>query len=347
MSTTGEKEHDRGDEENNGVLGTDDTNKGNEPQVNNVNPAITAFQGVLNVSKSLSATPTSGQKRKATESPPSNEEIAREEANIKLIEAVQKVSQNITALCNKIKQKSNTRKDIKDDSECLQDLNRTLLEGLVLKKFRVLNVNMNQGDNQTEIVKKELKRRRYFCERCTTELDRDELERKDIRSKLKESLDYEENEYEEFVRKPWPEATFEKTKEIEGNPLSAKEGDTVLFVNEKGEDTTLMGILKNRYPETEDMLNDETEKEERLQYLECTVSTKKKTSKRRLHIVETRKEKDLRKILLCLKNGNLTQDVKKLTIAVSLPELKDIIRKSIEIIFYEEADWKILCPQKE
>lgn len=347
MSTTGEKEHDRGDEENNGLLGTDDTNKGNEPQVNNVNPAITAFQGVLNVSKSLSATPTSGQKRKATESPPSKEEIAREEANIKLIEAVQKVSQNITALCNKIKQKSNTWKDIKDDSEYLQDLNRTLLEGLVLKKFRVLNVNMNQGDNQTEIVKKELKRRRYFCERCTTELDRDELERKDIRSKLKESLDYEENEYEEFVRKPWPEATFEKTKEIEGNPLSAKEGDTVLFVNEKGEDTTLMGILKNRYPETEDMLNDETEKEERLQYLECTVSTKKKTSKRRLHIVETRKEKDLRKILLCLKNGNLTQDVKKLTIAVSLPELKDIIRKSIEIIFYEEADWKILCPQKE
>lgn len=283
-------------------------------------------------------------KRKAVDSPPNAQDLAAEEANIEIIEAVHKVSNLITNLYNKIKTYGKTRKDIREDTESLQNLNRTLLEGLVLQKLGVLKVNTEQVVNiQSETVQPQVQRLprvRYFCERCTKELDQEEEERKDIRSKLKDALNYDEGEYLQFVNKPWPESVYERTKEVEGNPVNTKEGDVLYFVKEKGEDTTLMSIVQNRYPEVIDILTDETEKDERVQYLECTVSTKKKTNKRRVHIVETRGETDLREILLHL-NENIIKDVKRLTIAVSVPESRQVIRKSMEILFADELEWEV------
>ncbi|KAI5725369.1 hypothetical protein M8J77_014625 [Diaphorina citri] len=107
-------------------------------------------------------------------------------------------------------------------------------------------------------------------------------------------------------------------------------------------------MVKARYPEIEDTVTDMTENEERVQYIESTVSTKKKINKRRVHLVETKGEKDLRQILVKLLNEDLLREVNQLTVAVSIPESRDEIRKTMEILFAEKTEWevKFFVPKK-
>lgn len=70
--------------------------------------------------------------------------------------------------------------------------------------------------------------------------------------------------------------------------------------------------------------------------MECTVSTKKSTRKRRIHVIETKEEKDLRKIMITLRDEQWLKEGKKLAVAVRNIEFKNIIRKTMEIIFADE-----------
>lgn len=182
-----------------------------------------------------------------------------------IIDAVKTVSKAINKLHEEILTYKSTKSAIREQSDLLQELNSTLLNDLVLKNLEVVldvgdsDEGLLVGGQKIPTVKRNklepCKRMRYFCDRCSQELDQEEEERKSIRASLKDALGYEAGEYLEFIYKIWPEKTFEKSKETVGNPLSSKEGDVILFLKEKIEDTTLVILVKNRYPEIEEILS--------------------------------------------------------------------------------------------
>uniref|UniRef100_A0A8D8RCW1 Uncharacterized protein n=1 Tax=Cacopsylla melanoneura TaxID=428564 RepID=A0A8D8RCW1_9HEMI len=71
--------------------------------------------------------------------------------------------------------------------------------------------------------------------------------------------------------------------------------------------------------------------------MESTVSTKKMVNIRRIHLVEVKGDKDLRVLFTKLKTeNNMLQEGKKVTTAVSVTETRNIVRKTMKIIFHEE-----------
>ncbi|KAI5746676.1 hypothetical protein M8J77_006252 [Diaphorina citri] len=289
-----------------------------------------------NVSNKGTPVDSSRKKRKANPESPVLIDFLKDEneTRAQIMEALQKVSGAIMALYSDISEAKNIKKDIKEKTEILQDMNRMLVEGLVMKHFsdQLASTTLPAPPVQTE----QVGRMRYFCDRCSIELDQEEEERKEIRAKLTKVMKYDQEQYEEFIDRKWPVSAYEKTKETVGNPLSGKEGDLFIFIKEKKEDTTLMSMVRTRYPEVEDILMEEEEDGERLHYLESTVSTKRNVNRRRIHLIETKGEKDLRAELLKLKNENMIKGGKKITAAVSEPEFRVIVRKALEILFVED-----------
>lgn len=281
------------------------------------------------------------KKRKPDGSPVLDSDILSEDSRIDIVKAIQEVSEVIRYLFKEISDSTRIRKDIKEKTEILQGMNRELLEGKVLQILNapvLLNTNIKVIDDITP-------RMKYYCDKCSVELDQEKEETKEIKSKLKEAMTYDEDKYDAFINREWPEATFEKIKEREGSPLAAREGDLIVVIDEKNEDTALLSVVKNRYPEIEELLDSKNVSEsdtpeDRLQYLESSVKTKTTTNTRRVHLVETRGDKDLRIIFTKLKDENLLKG-KKVTAAVSTTETRATVRKTMEIIFHDEQEVEI------
>lgn len=306
-----------------------------------------------NLCGSGTGTPQNVLKKRKPESSPSSllrqdkelEEIAAVGTRVEIIDAVKTISEAIGQLHKEIVEYKSTKGSIREKSEQLQDLNKKICD-LVSQNVAVLpdqekNMEVIEEQEKPPTSKRNklepLRRAKYFCDRCSQELDQEEEERKEIRSNLKSALEYGTQEYMEFINKEWPEKTYEKTKDVVGNPLYTKEGDILIFLKEKSEDSTLVNLVKTRYPEIEDILSEENEDSmPSLNYLECTVSSKKSISKRRIHVIETKEEKDIRNIMIKLRDEQWLKDVKKLTVAVSNTELKNFVRKTLEIAFAVE-----------
>lgn len=281
----------------------------------------------------------SSKKRKPVGSPVLSSEILSEDARNDIVQVIQDVSAIIEQLFRDISNSTKIRKDIKEKTEILQGMNKDLLEGKILG---ILNAPI-KPQATVKVIDEIIPRMKYYCDKCSAELDHEEEERKEIRLKLKEAMSYDETKYAALIDREWPEATFEKIKETEGSPLTAREGDLIVVIDQKNEDTSLLTTVKNRYPELEELLGNDSESEtleDRLQYLESSVTIKSTTNTRRVHLVQTKGEKDLRTILKKLKDENMIKS-KKVTVAVSMPETRTLVRKTMEIIFHEEKDIEI------
>lgn len=279
-----------------------------------------------------------GVKRQAVGSPPRETDRVEDETMNDLVRAVDKACKLITDVGEKLMANSKIKNNnsITKQLDLLKDMNNDILKGFVMKELKTLElvegVNVEEYGGKRDLNLPGEPRPRYFCDRCSVEIEQEEEEIKEIRGKFKDIISSEKSDYIDLVNRKWPEKTFEITKEVVGNPLSTKEGDLVIFIKERKEDTVLFKMMKSRYPELEDIMEEDTE-ESRVQYLENIIKTKKTTNTRRIHLIETKGESDLRRFLITLRDENMVPGYNKMSVAVSSPELRSGIRKAMEIIF--------------
>lgn len=281
----------------------------------------------------------SRKKRRAEGSPIVNE-LMVDEVRTEIVEAVQKVRGAISSLSKLVNQSSKTRRDIKEETEIVQNMSISLLQGIVLKHLSAMPTDQVEAGKKEEEPRDGF-RKKYFCEKCSKEMKEEEEQREIITDQLSEALDLNKEEFLEFIGKPWPESVYVKTKEVVANPLNEK-GELVIFIKDKKEKSRLIDMVKSRYPDIEEVMCDESE-EDKLQFIESTVKTRKGVNTKRVHIVEIQEEKDIREVLTRLRDENLTKECTKVVVATSAMETREVVRKSLEVIFTGKKEEINLC----
>lgn len=262
-------------------------------------------------------------------------EIEVIEGNKDILNMVVNVRNAILALSKTAAQERNTKKVIKERIILLQELNKNSLEkvcrylGLVGKASKKLEFEDEKG-------KKPIEKKVLICSRCNVEMDRQEEEIKEVKAELQLASEMEQGKYSEFIKKKWNEKVFEKTAVVQGNPLTTKEGDIILFCKDRKEESALLNLARTRYPEIEDILEGGDEGEDQIQYIESVVTSKRGVRKRRVHVGEIGEVWDLREMLNNFKKEKLSKECKNMVVAVSNKECRDIVRKNIEVIFKED-----------
>lgn len=260
-------------------------------------------------------------------------------------EAVKKVSDVIDGIYEKVIDYSKMRSDIKEEMDELQSLNKLLLKETVLrllnegKKIRVnVEDETDAEENEEEIEKVNLKTtdiKKYFCDRCSIEIERQEEDKKEIIEKIKSGSQLSEENFLKLMEKKWPNDVYVKTKVVTGNPLNTKCKELILFYEDKEEDTTLMKLLKEKFPETDDILAEEGEEGE-TPFIENIVNTRKGSTKTKIYFAKIGKYLDVKKKILDCKTQMESRDVRNLAAAVSQAGKRENMRKIIEMIF---TDW--------
>ncbi|KAI5753673.1 hypothetical protein M8J77_002353 [Diaphorina citri] len=271
------------------------------------------------------------KKRKA-ESTPEFDPVGNTEKE-SVIQEIGRVSEAISKLWNLVSNQSKGRKDIKELVEKLDQLRASVLESGVVEYIN--KCHTGQVGKQLSFEQENYVARKMYCERCAEEIECEEEKIKEIVGQLKEAINYEEEKYKQFINKDWPEKAFLKSKVIVGNPFT-REGDLAFFLEDKKEESALTTMLRNRFPEVDELLEDENESD--LQFLESVVSTKKGTRKKRINLTRVSEELNVRQVLVSLRDINMLEESKTLSVAVSRQEIRDLVRKSLEVVF---AEWDI------
>lgn len=161
---------------------------------------------------------------------------------------------------------------------------------------------------------------------------------------MKEALTLEDDKFKNLVDKEWPKEVYFKSKVTVGNPLSSKEGDLLLCFEDGKEDSILRNMLKYRFPEADEILEDETEND--LQFLESVTRTSKGVNKKVINIARLGKEKDWRKVFVTLRDEIISSGCEKLSVAVSKQEGRDLVRKCLEIVFKDvDIEMELFIPK--
>lgn len=288
--------------------------------------------------KELDDAENSARKRKSSESPqvsPEKEKINKKRKGLRneMIVAVETMDEAIKALCFEVLDFAKSRNSMKLQAEKVQELNRKLFEDVLLKNLRDSKLDTIKEDEVevetgTEIGKK------YFCDRCSVAIEKEEEQAEAILKGIKGASDLSEEEYEKLLNVKWPSKVYEKTKIVTGNPVKC--AHLIVCYEDKEENSTLMKIVKEKYPETDEVIEDEVEGGA-VPFLESTVRTGKGTHKKRIYFV---KIDDTKKMADNLMRCRSLMDKKdgKIAVAVSTGQKREKVRKLLEITFWSGDD---------
>lgn len=282
-------------------------------------------------------------KRKSEESPPKGDDNTTIVETREASDSITKISAVINELVNKITSHPTVRNDIKLMAEELKELDTSLLNGVILSTLNTLKPNVNKRTKIIDVVKEALPKeqnkeqsRKYYCEKCKIEMENEEEDKRIIQEGVNEALQLEKEQYSLLVKRKWPKCVYKKTKLLVGDPLRTKTEDLLIFVDHKKENTSLMTVIKNRYPEFEDLLVDDLEEntvEEKITKFENITTTKMGTQKRRIYLTDTKDENMLKDVILKIKDNLEENQRNKIAAAASTPELRILVRKTLEIVF--------------
>lgn len=289
----------------------------------------------MNPSESLNENEAESRKRKANESPeisPGKENVNKKRKGLRreMIVAVEAVSEAIQALCFDVMEYKNTKNTIKEQAEKLKELNRTKMEFL---KKALMESKLDPGEEEedTEIGKK------YFCDRCSVTIEKAKEEREVILQKIKDADSLPEEEYNKLMNAKWPIQAYAKTKVVTGNPLSTKCEHLIVCYDDNTEDSTLMKIVKEKYPEAEEVLGEAVE-EGKVTFLESIINTSKGTHKKRIYFAKSEEDKKMKEKLTYCRSQMGSVEATKIAVAVSETKKRNKIRKSLELSFYNKND---------
>lgn len=270
----------------------------------------------------------SGKRKRLDGGSPELDNSFSEEERVKMEDAVKKVSDMIAELVDKVRDKSKKYKlqDIIKEVEKLGAENETSLVGDVLPML-----------TQDKSRKIDFLLERQYCNRCEIEISREEEEKKLIIEKVGEGESMLEEEYSKFLDLDWPQEAYITTKLVTGNVLSFQGDELIIFVENNKEESSLMGLVKNRFPEVGEVLAEEEEGDDSsLPYLENIVNTKKGTTKKRIYFLEVGIDKEVKRKLIKFRDEKGGQARDKLSVAVSTFKHRERIRKALEVIFFQE-----------
>lgn len=287
------------------------------------------------------------KKRKADGTPEIAEENLKEEERSFYLNEIKKLSDAITGVFNyanslpQTKAIAKVRKDLKDRTDNLMTLVDSVIEENLVKFFKEGTFPKGRELNfepDSTVAK-------MYCEQCSKEITDKEEEKRKILNQIQEARTLGEEEFKELAGKKWPVEAYCKSKEIIGNPLASKDGDLLLCFEDSKEDSNLKSMLRIRFPEAEEILEDE--EGDNLQFLESvTRTTKGVVNRKMVNIAKLGKEGDWRKVFLDLKTELVVSDCKKLAVAVSKQEGRDLVRKCLEIVFKEvDVEIEIMVPK--
>lgn len=304
--------------------------------------------------KSKKSKPKKNKKRKLDESFDLEGSFPEEQINT-LSDAVSKVSTMIENIHQRVNDKKTTTradfKDLKEEVEEMNRLNDTLLKTIVKetlekgKKKLLENAEhrLQIAEQSTEFDVDE----KIFCDRCAIVIEREEEEKQWVLDNIKAAAELEDDEYAKLINKKWPDEAFRVTKEELGNPLSTKDKDLIIFYDTTGEDSTLMRLVKDKFPEVDEVLGEKGEEED-MPFLENIINTKKGSNKKRIYFVETKENAGMRQTLK--KCAEKVKHVKhsEISVAVSNARKRKLVKKSLEIAFENlEVNIKFYIPSRD
>ncbi|KAJ8934071.1 hypothetical protein NQ314_013609, partial [Rhamnusium bicolor] len=203
-----------------------------------------------------------------------------------------------------------------------------LTEGTVTTKDEVTKT---QENTETQKQMGEI-----ICTRCLREIDMEEKEAKDIWEMLDnfDTQGCDANALTKLLKKTWPQRTYTKTKEIQGNPMRGR-NDWDLVLLTRGEKTGLIERAKERYPVIDDLLQEGIEPGQ-MQYLENITRIKSGMSThRRVYIGAAKHEEELLKALQWMSREATTAKRKKLIVAASEEYNLEDVRRILEIALWK------------
>ncbi|KAI5706283.1 hypothetical protein M8J76_013034 [Diaphorina citri] len=249
-----------------------------------------------------------------------------------LIEELEKVAEE---LMNLTKAHTQTKKEIKDAARKIN-----LITGKLVSTKEEIK-EMSKETDRSKISKKLV----ALCKQCKKKVTEEEDKIKLIEEEIAALQRVEdEKEYADTVRKIargiWEEKIFLKTKIRKG----LKEGpnqNMAVIVNKGAEKSNLIFMLRSKFPEMDDLLNEE----DVLQYSESSTTTNKgRISKRKLYLIKSKNEEETIKALktICEKEREGDLDIAS-TEGVKWSSL----RQQIEAVFRHSqlAEVSLVVPQ--
>jgi hypothetical protein len=106
-----------------------------------------------------------------------------------------------------------------------------------------------------------------------------------------------EKEYISLLENKWPEEAFTKTKVVIGNPFLTKNEHLIIFYEDIEEDSTLIRMVKEKYPDIKELVQEEDDEDGNLPFIENIINTKKGSSRKRIYLSKVGEEMKMREIL--------------------------------------------------
>ncbi|KAI5692659.1 hypothetical protein M8J76_012103, partial [Diaphorina citri] len=251
------------------------------------------------------------KKRKAEDPLDLDGSFTEEKIN-EMTEALTKVSNELNSLYGKICDFPKARKDIREQMDEIHKMNELLLKETVIKNLEKGKENLKKllkkgSPEALEEVEEEKEKEgdrpeestsvKQFCARCAVLIENEEKDKKMIIEKIKEASSLNEDDYSILVNKKWPQEVFEKTKIVPGNPLNTKCEQLIVFYENIKEDSTLLRMVKEKFPDVEEVLEEEKE-EGKMSFLENIINTSKGSKKTRIYFSGIEGDIEMRKRLM-------------------------------------------------
>lgn len=295
------------------------------------------------------------KKRKLEESLDMDGSFTGEEIS-NMTDAVLKVCNVINNLHGEIAAYPKAKTEIKDTMEELQKLSETMLKNTVIAKLEEKKNKVKEITPVNEVpvaVAKSTPTKKQYCERCAIVIENENAEKKQILEHIQKGLELTEEEFSTLIEKKWPKEVFAKTKLVTGNPLQSKSEHLILFYENIEEDSSLMKLVKEKYPEVNEVLVDEDNDEEEamLPFIENTVKTRKGSNTKRIYLCKIEDTSDTSKVREVLKKCKTQMDNeqwKSVASAVSQTKGRKQIRKTMEVCFASmEGEIEFFVPRGE
>lgn len=257
------------------------------------------------------------RKRVEVDSPDLDNSFTEQE-RIKLEDLITKMSEMITELADRAKNMK--AKELQKEVEKLGVENKSILVE------EVLPILAKDKARKIDFVLE-----RQYCSKCEIEISREEEEKRLIIEQVEEAEEMEEEEFSKFLEMKWPEEAFKKTNLVTGNVLSFKEKELVVFVENCKEESNLLGLLKNRFPEVDEILTEEDSGGDSIPFLDNIIKTKKGTTNKRIYFVKVGTNKEMKENVFKIRNECDSRT--GLAVAVSTFKNRVRVRKALEVMF--------------
>lgn len=287
-------------------------------------------------------------------------------------EAVSGVCNVIDKLYKEIAEYPKCKTEIKQKMDELYDMSEKMLKNAVLTKLEegknkakvnTVNISDTFTEERSDIAtekRSETKEtmtegtpcKKYYCDRCKVVIENEKEEKEEIRVQIEKGLNLTEEEFSTLVEKKWPQDVFTKTKLVTGNPLQTKMENLILFYENIDEDTTLMKMMKDKYPEINEAVQEvnegESEEEGTLPFIENSVKTRKGINTKRIYLSKVEDVNSTRDVLSKFKTELESKGRNYFASAVSQAKWRKQIRKSLEVCFPKgEEEIEFFVPRGE